>query len=114
MTNETNGAGGQETLDEGPDNLVHVPEGSFLMGSTDQDLENMLIICPECERDRILGQQPQWEIYLDSFWIDKTEVTNHQFSQFISETMYVTTAEEEGKSYLWITDDQKEYITGAN
>jgi formylglycine-generating enzyme required for sulfatase activity len=57
-------------------------------------------MCPGCEWDRILDQQPQREIILDSYWIDDTEVTNSQFSQFVSETGYATTAEINGDSYV--------------
>jgi formylglycine-generating enzyme required for sulfatase activity len=37
--------------------------------------------------------QPVRKVYVDGFWMDKTEVTNAQFAQFAKETGYVTVAE---------------------
>lgn len=51
--------------------MVCVPAGSFLMGASDSDT--------------LAGDDevPQHEVYLDAFWIDKTEVTNKDFLQCI-------------------------------
>lgn len=38
-------------------------------------------------------EKPVSEVEVGSFWIDQTEVTNAQFSQFVEETKYVTYAE---------------------
>jgi serine/threonine protein kinase/FKBP-type peptidyl-prolyl cis-trans isomerase/cyclophilin family peptidyl-prolyl cis-trans isomerase len=46
--------------------MVYVPAGEFLMGSTDTD--------PYAD-----DEKPQHQIYLDAFWIDKTEVTNAMY-----------------------------------
>jgi formylglycine-generating enzyme required for sulfatase activity/lysophospholipase L1-like esterase len=48
---------------------VYVPAGEFLMGSTDGDSESY--------RD----ERPQRKIYLDSFWIDRTDVTNSMYAR---------------------------------
>jgi formylglycine-generating enzyme required for sulfatase activity len=32
-------------------------------------------------------------VYIDGYWMDKTEVTNGQFSRFVKATGYVTVAE---------------------
>ncbi len=48
--------------------MVYVPEGEFLMGSADSD--------PDAGSD----EKPQHTVYLDAFWIDKTEVTNAAFA----------------------------------
>jgi formylglycine-generating enzyme required for sulfatase activity len=47
--------------------MIEVPVGKFLMGSSDQD--------------QFAGEdeKPQRSVYVDSFWIDQTEVTNGQF-----------------------------------
>ena len=47
--------------------------------------------------------QPQKTIYLDAFWIDKFEVTNTQFSRFVDETGYRTTAEKTD-DYSYVQD----------
>ena len=36
---------------------------------------------------------PKHELEIDGFWMDKTEVTNRQFSAFVEATGYVTIAE---------------------
>ena len=37
--------------------------------------------------------QPLHQVTLDGFWMDKTEVTNAQFAEFVRQTGYVTIAE---------------------
>lgn len=53
--------------------MVCVPAGKFLMGAAETDTS-----AGEDER-------PQHEVYLDAFWIDKTEVTNADFLRCIDE-----------------------------
>ena len=47
--------------------MVYVPAGEFLMGSSEAD--------GQAEDD----EKPQHTVYLDAFWIDRTEVTNAQY-----------------------------------
>ncbi len=61
--------------------LVYVPAGPFLLGSTDLD--------PNALDD----EQPQVRVFLDAYWIDRTEVTVAQFEAFVLDTGYVTDAE---------------------
>jgi len=49
--------------------LMYVPAGEFLMGSTDG------VGDPD--------EHPQHSVYLDSFWIDTTEVTNSMYSKCV-------------------------------
>jgi formylglycine-generating enzyme required for sulfatase activity len=51
--------------------LVEVPAGSFLMGSTDAD--------PMAD----MNEKPQHSVELETYWIGKTEVTNAQFRPFV-------------------------------
>ena len=69
--------------------LVYVPAGDFLMGSADDD--------PEA-RD---NEKPQHEVYLDAYWMDKTEVTNAMFEQFVAATGHRTDAERLGTAYVF-------------
>ena len=55
------------------------PGGEFTMGS---DAESAR---PE--------ERPAHRVFVDGFWLDRTEVTNAQFRAFVSATGYVTTAE---------------------
>ena len=38
--------------------------------------------------------RPIHRVYVDGFWMDKTEVTNEQFEAFVEATGYVTVAEQ--------------------
>jgi formylglycine-generating enzyme required for sulfatase activity len=51
--------------------MVYVPAGEFLMGSTDAD------------PDAAPHEKPQHTVYLDAFWIDRTEVTNAQYRKCV-------------------------------
>src|SRR5262252_4930275 len=50
-------------------------------------------------RDDVVGMQattdsrPIHRVYVDGFWMDKTEVTNREFAAFVRATHYVTVAE---------------------
>jgi formylglycine-generating enzyme required for sulfatase activity len=48
--------------------MVYVPEGKFVMGSENPELE---------------GSSPVHTVYLDSFWIDQTEVTNGMYQECV-------------------------------
>jgi len=47
------------------------------------------------------GEGPARKVTLDSFWIDKTEVSNRQFALFVEQTHYVTEAEKFGWSFVF-------------
>ena len=46
------------------------------------------------------GEAPARPVTLPDFYIDKFEVTNSQFSEFVSETQHVTEAEVFGDSFV--------------
>jgi len=60
--------------------MMYVPEGEFTMGND---------AGPTNER-------PQHTVYLDAYWIDRTEVTNAMFALFVEATGYQTNAEKQG------------------
>jgi formylglycine-generating enzyme required for sulfatase activity len=55
-----------------PSDMVHIPEGTFLMGSIDGDQD----------------EQPVNNVWLDHYYIDRHEVTVKQFQKFSNETGY--------------------------
>src|SRR5262245_43094380 len=61
-----------------PEGMVWVPGGWFWMGS---------------DNEAFMDARPLHLVYVDGFWMDKTEVTNAQFAKFVEETKYVTVAE---------------------
>jgi len=77
--------------------LVFVPAGKFTMGSvSDQAYEN---------------EKPVHQVYEDAFWIYQYEVTNAQFREFVEQTGYVTTAEQQGTS--WVFGNGTARVAGA-
>jgi eukaryotic-like serine/threonine-protein kinase len=52
--------------------LVYVPAGEFLMGSTSSD------------ELAATDEKPQHTVYLDAFWIDRTEVTNAMYAKCVA------------------------------
>jgi formylglycine-generating enzyme len=59
--------------------MVWIPEGEFMMGA-DNDQAAM-------------DEYPKHKVKVNGFWMDKTEVTNSQFTAFVAATGYVTYAE---------------------
>ena len=62
-----------------PSGMVQIPGGEFLMGSHSRLAKD--------------NEQPAHKVKVNSFWMDKTDVTNAQFAEFVKATGYVTTAE---------------------
>ncbi len=60
-----------------PSNMVRIPGGKFIMG-TYLGMPN---------------ESPPHIVHLNSFWMDRFEVTNSQFLSFVKATHYVTVAE---------------------
>jgi formylglycine-generating enzyme required for sulfatase activity len=61
-----------------PAGMVWIPGGQFWMGTTE---------------DHMTDARPWHRVYVDGYWIDKTEVTDEQFARFVKATGYVTLAE---------------------
>ena len=57
--------------------MVWIPAGTFWMGNNAGQAD----------------EKPVHKVSLDGFWMDKTEVTNEQFEEFVRATKYVTVAE---------------------
>jgi sulfatase modifying factor 1 len=62
--------------------MVWIPGGRFVPGSTKG--------YPE--------ERPAGPVTVAGFWIDRTEVTNAQFAEFVARTGHVTVAEREGRA----------------
>ena len=68
-------------LENIPLNMVLIPGGKYLMGSD--------------KSGAYLNEKPVHQVIISPFFMDKYEVTNQQFLQFVNETGYVTTAEKQ-------------------
>jgi sulfatase modifying factor 1 len=72
-----------------PDGMVWIPGGEFSMGAADPRVMDM----NETEMRATEDSRPIHRVYVDGFWMDKTEVSNVQFEKFVKATGYVTVAE---------------------
>lgn len=69
--------------------LVLIPAGSFLMGSTQEQLKN------ETHKD----ETPQGRVELDEYWIGKYPVTNAEYQSFVRESGHPPPQEWKGMEY---------------
>jgi sulfatase modifying factor 1 len=73
--------------DSAPESMVWIPGGGFSMGAQDPpDLDEVGMQATQDSR-------PIHRVYVDGFWMDKTDVTNEEFAKFVKATGYVTVAE---------------------
>jgi serine/threonine-protein kinase len=68
--------------------MILIPAGEFLMGTSDEQIEELLRQFPSWKRKWFANEQPQHRVTVDDFYIDKYPVTNAQFEQFVKTTDY--------------------------
>jgi sulfatase modifying factor 1 len=77
----------QPPLGKAPLGMVWIPGGEFSMGA--QDPPDMDMVGMQATTD----SRPIHRVYVDGFFMDKTDVTNAQFREFVQTTGYLTVAE---------------------
>ena len=80
-----------ELIDFDKSNMVFVQANTFLMGTNN----------PIFKAD---GESPLREVNVSSFYIDVHEVSNADFSKFVTETNYVTECEKFNNSFVFEKD----------
>jgi formylglycine-generating enzyme len=70
-----------------PSGMVWIPGGEFSMGALDPPAAG------EAAMHGAADARPIHRVYVDGFWMDRTDVTNDQFARFVLATGYVTVAE---------------------
>jgi sulfatase modifying factor 1 len=90
-----------------PHGMVWIPGGEFSMGSN-VDSESLCSL-PGVTRDAA----PIHRVYVDAFWMDSTEVTNKQFTEFVEATGYVTVAETKPTPEEFPTAPPENLIAGS-
>lgn len=102
--------------DESGVTMLLTPAGEFRMGMT---IDGALAECKkfhtDCQSDWFLDEEPVHMVYLDAFYIDRTEVTNASYAQFVAATGHRTQAEQQG--YGWVmnkTGDDFIQLEGAD
>jgi len=67
--------------------MVYVPAGEFIMGSTDADSAAVLKENPNLlKAEDLANESPQFRVCLPAYWIDKCEVTVARYCKFCQET----------------------------
>ncbi|MGA9305040.1 MAG: formylglycine-generating enzyme family protein [Candidatus Sulfotelmatobacter sp.] len=69
------------------DGMVWISGGEFSMGALDPPATDQVAM--HAAEDA----RPIHRVYVDGFWMDKTDVTNEEFARFVKATGYVTIAE---------------------
>lgn len=69
-------------------NMVFIEGGTFIMGT------NKIIL-------KVDGEGPERNVTLDDFYIDKYEVSNSDFNEFVEDTKHLTEAEKMGDSFVF-------------
>ena len=70
--------------------MVYIRGGIFIMGRSDGPAD----------------ARPPHEVNITGFWMDRYEVTNAEFSKFVTATGYVTLAERFGESLVFVPPTQ--------
>lgn len=87
--------------------MVWIPGGEFSMGAADP---------PEMDTvgmSATTDSRPIHRVYVDGFFMDKTDVTNAQFAEFVKATGYVTIAEKAPKQADFPGAPPENLVAGA-
>lgn len=71
--------------------MAWIPGGEFSMGAQDPPQGDQVGM------QATVDSRPIHRVYVDGFWMDKTDVTNAQFAKFVKATGYITVAERKPK-----------------
>lgn len=64
------------------DGMVQIPAGEFTMGRTKTTADDQTKMRPIV----LLDDRPPHKVWIDAFWLDRTEVTQGQYSEFVKAT----------------------------
>ena len=68
---------------DAPSGMVPVPAGEFRMGSTEEDIAVAMQRCPQCPEESFVRETPAHVVALDTFFIDRHEVTTADYVEFL-------------------------------
>jgi formylglycine-generating enzyme required for sulfatase activity len=79
--------------------LVWIPPGEFMMGSTSEEQRWADANGYALKYSKNEGEQPRKATIKQGYWLGRTEVTVGQWKQFVAATGHVTDAEKKGETY---------------
>jgi formylglycine-generating enzyme len=90
-----------------PAGMVWIPGGEFSMGANDPpDMDNVGMQATKDAR-------PIHRVFVDGFFMDKTDVTNAQFARFVKATGYVTVAERKPRAEDYPSAPPENLVAGS-
>jgi len=90
-----------------PPGMVWISGGEFSMGATDPpDMGEIGMMATQDAR-------PIHRVYVDGFFMDKTDVTNAEFAQFVKATGYITVAERKPRAEDFPTAPPENLVAGS-
>jgi len=92
-----------------PEGMVWIPGGEFSMGVAPAPGVRGGSGCG----DPLADAQPVHRVYVDGFWMDRTEVTNEEFARFARATGYVTVAERTPTAEEFPTAPRENLVAGS-
>jgi formylglycine-generating enzyme required for sulfatase activity len=87
--------------------MVWIPGGEFSMGATDASDMNGVGM------NATSDSRPIHRVYVDGFWMDRSDVTNKQFAKFVRATGYVTVAERKPRKEDFPTAPPENLVAGS-
>jgi len=90
-----------------PDGMVWIPGGEFSMGARDPRG------VPEGGMQSMEDARPIHRVYVDGFWLDRTDVTNEEFARFVKATGYITVAERKPRQEDYPTAPPENLVAGS-
>jgi formylglycine-generating enzyme required for sulfatase activity len=68
-----------------PIEMVRIPSGNFCRGTSKDEIDKLVKEHSNWKTELFKDEKPQREIYLDSFYISKYEITNAQYKTFLED-----------------------------
>jgi len=90
-----------------PTGMVWIPGGEFSMGAADSPNDG------EVGMQATKDSRPVHRVYVDGFYLDKTDVTNAEFARFVKATGYVTVAERKPRQEDYPTAPPENLVAGS-
>ncbi|NIM13975.1 MAG: SUMF1/EgtB/PvdO family nonheme iron enzyme [Candidatus Aminicenantes bacterium] len=66
-------------------NMIHIPKGNFLRGTSASEIEALVNDHPDWRPEWFTDESPQRQITIDLFYISKFEITNKQYGKFLKD-----------------------------
>jgi formylglycine-generating enzyme required for sulfatase activity len=91
--------------------IVPIPAGEFFMGSSPEQVEQMLKLFPDMKKEYLDVEQPRHRDQITRIQgLSAHEVTLGQFRKFVDDTGYKTEAERDGKGGEGYDFDKKKWV----